>query len=129
MQTELLCISVLSYIGTQGKVGWPLKYLKPAPPHHTPSHRRFILLTVLRRWSRMLVLLAVALWLILRGNCFMSCLVLFCSCVFSVLLALRLPRFGKRELILIFFLRLFDLRLFSFVCFLFILASENGCGL
>ena len=30
----------------------------------------------------------------------MSCLVLFCSCVcFSVLLALRLPRMGKRELI------------------------------
>ena len=31
----------------------------------------------------MLVLLFVALWFILRGNCFMSCVVLFCSCVFS----------------------------------------------
>ena len=27
------------------------------------------------------------------------------------------------------FLRLFDLRLFGFVCFLFLLVSENGCGL
>ena len=33
--------------------------------------------------------------------CFMSYLVSFCSCVFSVLLALRLPRLGKRELILV----------------------------
>ena len=29
--------------------------------------------------------------------CFMSYLVLFCSRVFSVILALRLPRMGKRE--------------------------------
>ena len=34
--------------------------------------------------------------------------------VFSVLLALRLPRLGKRELILVLFVRLFDLRLFGF---------------
>ena len=40
----------------------------------------------------------------------MSCLVLFCSCVFSVLLALQLPRSGKRELILVLFVLLFDLR-------------------
>ena len=30
-----------------------------------------------------LVLLLVALWFILRGDCFMSYLVLFCSCVFQ----------------------------------------------
>ena len=35
----------------------------------------------------------------------MSYLVLFCSCVSSVLLALRLPRLGKRELILVPFVR------------------------
>ena len=45
----------------------------------------------------------------------MTFLALFSSCVFSVLLALRLPRFGKRELILVLFVRLFDLRLFGFV--------------
>ena len=40
--------------------------------------------------------------------------------VFSVLLVLRLPRLGKRELILVFFVRLFDLCLFGFVGFLFL---------
>ena len=38
---------------------------------------------------------------------------LFCSCIFSVLLALRLPRLGKRKLILVLFVRL----------------SGKGCGL
>ena len=48
---------------------------------------------------------------------------------FSVLLALRLPRLGKRELILVLFVRLFDLCLFGFVGFLFLLVSGKGCGL
>ena len=47
---------------------------------------------------------------------------------FSVLLALRLPPLAKRKLILVLFVRLFDLRLFDFVCFLFLLVSEKGCG-
>ena len=34
---------------------------------------------------------------------------------FSVLLTLRLPRLGKKELFLVLFLRLFDLRLFAFM--------------
>ena len=59
----------------------------------------------------------------------MSYLVLFCYRVFSVLLALRLPRLGKRELILMLSVRLFDLRLFGFVCLLFLLVSGRGCGL
>ena len=42
----------------------------------------------------------------------MSYRVSFCSCV-SVLLVLRLPRLGKRELILVLFVRLFDLCLFE----------------
>ena len=49
--------------------------------------------------------------------------------VFSVLLALRLPRLGKRELILVLFVRLFDLRLFGLVRFLFPFVSGMGCGL
>ena len=36
----------------------------------------------------------------------------------SVLLALRLPRLGKRKLTLVLFVRLFDLCLFGFVGFL-----------
>ena len=57
----------------------------------------------------------------------LTCVILFLC--FSVLLALRLPRLGKRELILVLFVRLFDLRLFGFVCFLFLLVSGKGCGL
>ena len=77
----------------------------------------------------MLVLHFVALWFILRGDLFyvLPCVILFLY--FSVLLALRLPRLGKRELILVIFVRLFDLRLFGFVCFLFLLVSGKGCGL
>ena len=76
-----------------------------------------------------LVLLFIALWFILRGDLFyvLSCVILFLC--FSVLLALQLPRLGKRELILVLFVRLFDLRMFSFVCFLFLLVPGKGCGL
>ena len=47
----------------------------------------------------MLVLLFVALWFILQGDLFyvLPCVILFLC--FSVLLSLRLPRLGKRELI------------------------------
>ena len=49
-----------------------------------------------------LVLLFVALWFILRGDLLyvFPCVILFLC--FSVLLVLRLPRLGKRELILVF---------------------------
>ena len=76
-----------------------------------------------------LVLLFVVLWFILRCDLFyvLPCVILFLC--FSVLLALRLPRLGKRELILVLFVRLFDLRLFGFVCFLFLLVSGKCWGL
>ena len=76
-----------------------------------------------------LVLIFVALWFILRGDLFyvLPCVILFLC--YSVLLALRLPPLGKRELVLVLFMHLFDLRLFGFVCFLFLLVSGMGCGL
>ena len=76
-----------------------------------------------------LVLLFVALWFILRGDLLyvLPCVILFLC--FSVLLALWLPRLGKRELILVLFVRLFDLCLFGFFGFLFLLVSGKGCGL
>ena len=76
-----------------------------------------------------LVLLFVALWFILRGDLLyvFPCAILFLC--FSVLLVLRLPRLGKRELILVLFVRLFVLCLFGFVGFLFLLGSGKGCGL
>ena len=75
------------------------------------------------------VLLFVALWFILRGDLLyvFPCVILFLC--FSVLLVLRLPRLGKRELILVLFVRLFGLCLFRFVGFLFFLGSGKGCGL
>ena len=62
-----------------------------------------------------LVLLFVALWFILRGDLLyvFPCVILFLC--FSVLLVLRLPRLGKRELILVLFVRLSGLCLFGFV--------------
>ena len=76
-----------------------------------------------------LVLLFVALWFILRGDLLyvFPCVILFLC--FSVLLVLRLPRLGKRELILALFVRLFGLCLFRFVGVLFLLGSRKGCGL
>ena len=76
-----------------------------------------------------LVLLFVALWFILRGDLFyvLPCVILF-SC-YSVLLALRLPRLGKTELILVLLVRLFDLCWFGFVGLLFLLVPGKGCGL
>ena len=55
------------------------------------------------------------------------CFILFLFIFFSVLLVLRLPRFGKRELILVLFVGLFGL--LRFVGFLFLLGSGKGCGL
>ena len=76
-----------------------------------------------------LVLLFVALWFILQGDSFyvLPCVILFLC--FSVSLGMRLRRLGKRGLILVLFIRLFDLRLFGFVSFLFLFVSGKGSGL
>ena len=67
-----------------------------------------------------LVLLFVALWFILQGDLFyvLPCVILYLC--FSVILALRLSRLGKREPILVL------LCLFGFVGFLFLLGSGKG---
>ena len=76
----------------------------------------------------MLALLFVAVWFILRGDwfCVLHCVILLlCLAVF---LALRLPLLREIELVLVLFVRLFDLRLFVLVCFFFLLVSVKGCG-
>ena len=73
-----------------------------------------------------LVLLFVALVVYSTRRFVLSLALCYFVLVFSVLSALRLPRFGKRELILVLFIRLFDLRLFGSVCFLFLLVSGKG---
>ena len=121
MRTEFLCISVLRVTsGPRVKLAGCKNALNPPVVYSTDRSKAVV---------PVLVLLFVALWFILRGDLFyvLPCVILFLS--FSVLLALRLPRLGKRELILVLFVRLFDLCLFGFVAFLFLLVSGKGCGL
>ena len=75
-----------------------------------------------------LVLLFVALWFILRGDLLyvFPCVILF-LCFFSPF-SIAITSLGE-ELILVLFVRLFDLCLFGFVSFLFLLGSGKGWGL
>ena len=126
MRTEFLCISVLRVAsGPRVKLASCKSALTPSPPPPRPvvcsTDRSKAVVPVL-------VLLFVALWFILRG--LVVCLsVCHFVLVFSVLLVLRLPRLGKRELILVLFIRLVGLCLFRFVGFLFLLGSGKGCDL
>ena len=76
----------------------------------------------------MLVLPFVALWFILRGDVVCLSVCHFVLVFFSPF-SIALPHLGKRELILVLFVRLFDLCLFGFVGFLFLLGSGKDCGL
>ena len=112
--------------GPRAKIASCKNALNPPPP---PPPPRVYSTDSSKAVVPVLVLLFVALWFILRGDLFyvLPCVILFLC--FSVLLALRLPRLGKRGLILVLFVRLFDLGLFRFVGFFFILMSGKGCGL
>ena len=117
MRTKYLCISVLRVaLGPRVK----LASCNPPVVYSTDSSKAVV---------PVLVLLLVALWFILRGNLFYVLPCCHFVPVFSVLLVLRLPCLGKRELILVLFVCLFDLCLFGFVGFLFLLVSGKGCDL
>ena len=127
MRTEFLCVSVLrlasgprvKLASCKGALNSPHPF-PPLPVYSTDRSKAVV---------PVLVLLFVALWFILRGDLLyvFPCVILFLC--FSVLLVLRLPRLGKRELILVLFVRLFDLCLFGFFGFLFLLGSGKGCEL
>ena len=120
MQTKFLYVSVRVTSGPRVKLAGRKSALTLTPPVVYSIDRSKAVVPVL-------VLLFVALWFILLGDLFY---VLPCvSLCFSVLLALRLPRLGKRELVLVLFVCLFELLLFGFVCFLFLLVSGKGCSL
>ena len=121
MRTNFLCVSVLRVAsGPRVKLASCRSALYPSVVYSTDRSKALV---------PVLVLLFVALWLILRGDLLyvFPCVILFLC--FLVLLVLRLPRLGKRELILVLFIRLFDLCLFGIVGFLFLLGSGKGCGL
>ena len=104
MRTECLCISVLRVAsGPRVKLASCKSALNPTVVYSTDRSKAVV---------PVLVLLFVALWFILRGDLFyvLLCVILFLC--FSVILAL--PRLWKRELILVLFVRLLDLRLFGF---------------
>ena len=133
MRTEFLCISVLRVAsGPRVKLASCKSALTPPPPRptHTHTHTPVVYSTdCSKAVVPVLILLIVALWFVLRGDLFyvLPCVISFLF--FSVLLALRLPRLGKREKILVLFVCLFHLRLFGFVCFLFLFVSGKACGL
>ena len=121
MRTDVLCIYVLRVAsGPRVKLPSCKSALNPPVVYSTDRSKAVV---------PVLVLLFGALWFILRGDLLyvLPWAILFLC--FSVLLALRLPRLGKRELILVLFVRLIDLCLFGFVGFLFLLMSGKGCGL
>ena len=121
MRTEFLFVSVLRVAsGPRVKLVSCKSALNPPVVCSTDRSKAVV---------PVLVLLFVALWFILRGDLLyvFPCVILFLC--FSVLLVLRVPRLGKRELILVLFVRLFGLCLFGFVGFLFLLGSGKGCGL
>ena len=121
MRTEFLCVSVLRVAsGSRVKLASCKSALNPPVVYSTDRSKAVV---------PVLVLLFVALWFILRGDLLyvFPCVILFLC--FSVLLVLRLPRLGKREQIFVIFVRLFDLCLFGFVGFLFLLGSGKGCSL
>ena len=121
MRTECLCVSVLRVVsGPRVQFASCKSALNPPVVYSTDRSKAVV---------PVLVFLFVALWFILRGDLLyvFPCVILFLC--FSVLLVLRLPRLGKRELILVLFVRLFDLCLFGFVGSLFLLGSGKGCCL
>ena len=120
MRTEFLCISVLRVAsGPRVKLASCKSAFNPRVVYSTDCSKAVVLLVY---YSLLLC------GLFYEAICFvLPCVILFLC--FSVLLALRLPRLGKGELILVLFVRLFDLRVFGFVCFLFLLTSGKGCGL
>ena len=74
MRTDFLCISVLRVAsGPRVKLASCKNAFSPVV-YSTDCSKAVV---------PVLVLLFVALWFIIRGYCFMSYLVLFCSCVFS----------------------------------------------
>ena len=123
-----MCFCIKSNIGP--KAGRKSALTSPPPPHPpTPTLPVVCSTDRSKAVVPVLVLLFVVLWFILRGDLLyvFPCVILFLC--FSVLLVLRLPRLEKRELVLVLFVRLFDLCLFGFVGFLFLLGSGKGCGL
>ena len=82
--------------------------------------------------SKAVVPVTLCCFVVYSTRRFVLCLALcYFVLVFFSSFSIAIPRFGKRELVSVFLIRLltlFDLRLFGFDCFLFLLVSGKGCG-
>ena len=77
-----------------------------------------------------LVLVSLCCFVAYSMRRFVLCLALhYFILVFFSPFSIVITSLGKRELVLVLFIHLFDLCLFGFVCFLFLLASGKDCGL
>ena len=121
MRTEFLCVTVLRVASGPRVKLVSCKSALNSPVVYSTDRSKAVV--------PVLVLFFVALWFILRGDLLYVFPYVILFLCFSVLLVLRIPRLGKRELILVLFVRLFDLCLFGFVGFLFLLESGKGFGL
>ena len=73
--------------------------------------------------------LTICCFVVYSTRRFVLCLALYCFVlVFVSPFSIAITSFGEERVILVLLLRLFYLRLFGFVCFLFILVSGKGCG-
>ena len=122
-RTVFLCISVLRVAsGRRVKLASCKSALTPTPTVvYSTDHSKAVV--------PVLVLLFV-LWFILPGDLFyvLSCVILLLS-FFSPFSIAITSLWEERELTLVLFVLLFDLRLFGIVCFLSLLLSGKGCGL
>ena len=121
MRTEFLCISVLRVAsGPRVKLASCKSALNPPPPpppvvYSTDRSKAVV---------PVLVLLFVALWFNSTRR-FVLCLTL-CHFALVFFIPFSITSLGGERAHLSAFLRLFDLCLFGFVCFLFLLVSGKG---
>ena len=121
MRTEFLCISVLKItVGPRVKLASCKCALNSTVVNFTDRSKAMV---------PVLVLLFFVLWFILRGDLFyvLPCVILFLW--FSFLLALQLPRLGKRELISVIFFYVCSICACLVLSVSLPLVSGKGCGL
>ena len=127
MRTEFLCISVLRVASGPRVASCSAlnPCLSPTPPP-SPSPSAVVYST---DRSKAVVPVSLCCFVVDSTRRFILYLTLYFVLVFFSPFSIAITSLGKRELILVLFVRLFDLRLFGFVCFLFFLVSGKGCGL
>ena len=127
MRTEIVCISVSRVAsGSRMKMA-SFKMLNPPPIPPPPS----TLLQVVDSTdqSKAVVLVLVLLFVYSTKRFVLKFAFCYFGLVFFSPLSIAITSLGEERVNLSVFVRLFDLRLFGFVCFLFLLASGKGCGL